>query len=276
MNRINQLNTPTKIIILIIFFILTSFAGIMTYLTIADEVAARKISSYFTGETENEITTEEKIPFESKTVDDDSLEEGQTEVRQKGEEGIKRIIVRITKDKDGNIINREVTKVEISKEPVDEITAIGVKKEADPQSAQANNSRQSGNSSSGGNKNSNRPSTGGATNNNSGANNNTPNSSSSENWLAYNQNAIIDLCEKGVAAKYGVGFYIRPKYVSMGDTGWYKTFGWVKQGNGYLNIGCSFKSKFVGEQVYYDANSRSVWDAWPGHIYSEDDIKEYR
>ena len=244
MNRINRLKTPTKIAILVLFFFLAAFVGIVSYLSIADEAAIRAISSYFTGETESEIITEEKIPFESKTVDDDGLEAGHQEVRRAGEDGIKRIVVRVTKDKDGNVINRETVRIETIKEPVDEITAIGTK---DAQATQSQTNSDQANKTT--------PRNSSKTTPKSNSSSSSPGAAASApgaNYLPTSNEALLSLCEKTISQKYGSTFYKKPRYIDMGDTGWYRMHGLIKEGSGYREVGCAIDS---GPNNTYDANS---------------------
>lgn len=75
-----------------------------------------------------EIEKEEKIAFETIEKEDDDLKWRKKEVKQAGENGIKKIKYRITY-KNGKEASREKLSSEVIKEPVDEIIKIGTKVE---------------------------------------------------------------------------------------------------------------------------------------------------
>lgn len=86
------------------------------------------LSNYVTGETENIISVDEVIPFKERKVNDDNLENGITKVKQEGVNGKKKIIFRVTKDRNGAEINRARVGEEVITEPIDKIVAVGTKK----------------------------------------------------------------------------------------------------------------------------------------------------
>lgn len=79
----------------------------------------------FTG-TKTETKTE-PIKYESSTVDDSSLDEGKTEIRTKGVNGSKSVTYTVTYE-NGKEISREKVSEEITKEPVNEVKAVGTNK----------------------------------------------------------------------------------------------------------------------------------------------------
>ena len=78
------------------------------------------------------ITVEEDIPYAEKTVSDSSLATGQTNLRQVGELGRKSSIYRVN-FVDGKEVSRELVSSEVVKNPVDRITAVGIKKSIPPE-----------------------------------------------------------------------------------------------------------------------------------------------
>lgn len=78
------------------------------------------------------ITVEEDIPFNDKTVNDASLPTGQTNLRQVGELGRKSTVYRVNFI-DGKEVSRELINTQILKDPVDRVTAVGMKKSIPPE-----------------------------------------------------------------------------------------------------------------------------------------------
>lgn len=74
------------------------------------------------------ITETQKIPFAKKTVKDSSLAKGTREVRTKGVTGVKTLTYRVTLT-NGVETSRKLLRVEITKKPVTQVTAIGTKVE---------------------------------------------------------------------------------------------------------------------------------------------------
>jgi len=68
----------------------------------------------------------EKIPYETKTEESDTMEAGTSEVTQKGKDGEKTTVIRI-KYIDGEEADREIVSEEVTKKPVDEIITNGTK-----------------------------------------------------------------------------------------------------------------------------------------------------
>lgn len=263
MERVEKLNIPTKIAVIILFLSLIGALIFIGFCAVNDSFSMQKIDGYLTGETENEISVEEEIPFGKKTIEDGNIAEGVEEKRQEGKNGKKRIVFRVTKDKDGKEINREVAREEVISEPVDEIIAVGTKK-AQPTVPSKSDS--------GSNK---TPSSGGGNNGNNGNSQpSSPQNGSNENWKKYNADEIISNCESKVKAKYGYGFYHKPDWPYMGDSGAYKVVGFIPTANGkYKEVGCSFPSKDIGESVYYDSNYTNVWEA-SSNVFSKEEVDE--
>lgn len=78
------------------------------------------------------LTVDEEIPFGEETVRDYSLASGSTEVRQVGEVGSKRITYNVLYVNNEEV-SREITSVEIIREPVNRVVAVGVKKSVPPE-----------------------------------------------------------------------------------------------------------------------------------------------
>lgn len=78
------------------------------------------------------ITVEEDIPFNDKSVSDTSLPTGQTNLRQVGELGRKSSVYQVN-FVDGKEVSRELISTNIIKNPVDRITAVGMKKSVPPE-----------------------------------------------------------------------------------------------------------------------------------------------
>ncbi len=90
------------------------------------------------------ITEDVEIPFTEETVRDANLMNGQSEVRQLGEVGMKRVYYNV-KYIDNVEVEREIVKEETVREPVARITAVGVKRSLPPNSETcANWARQAG------------------------------------------------------------------------------------------------------------------------------------
>lgn len=90
------------------------------------------------------ITEEVEIPFTEETVRDANLANGQSEVKQLGEVGMKRVYYNV-KYVNNVEVEREVVKEEVVREPVARVTAVGVKRSLPPESETcANWARQAG------------------------------------------------------------------------------------------------------------------------------------
>ncbi|MBR3319617.1 G5 domain-containing protein [Candidatus Saccharibacteria bacterium] len=146
MHRLTKLKKPTKIFIIIMLIITIGLICLAAYSEVSDYKLGEAMSRFFTGDTESEISVDEVIPYKKQEVKDENLNEGTSEIRQEGKDGKKKIIFRVTKDKDGNEINRNYIGEEVIDEAVDEIVAIGTKVPAPAN----NNYSQSGWSNSGG------------------------------------------------------------------------------------------------------------------------------
>ena len=127
MQGLTRLQKPAKIFVLVMIIITFIFIGAISYLEITNNNIIEAMSRYFTGDTESEIVIDEVISFNKKEIKDDNLNEGMTEVRQKGVDGKKKLVFRVTKDRNGEEINRTLVREEIIIEPVDEISAVGAK-----------------------------------------------------------------------------------------------------------------------------------------------------
>lgn len=76
--------------------------------------------------TTKDETKTESIPFQTKTVGDSTLTEGETKVTQTGENGVRTIVYTVTYT-DGKETGRVVKSNTVTKEPKDQITAVGTK-----------------------------------------------------------------------------------------------------------------------------------------------------
>lgn len=79
------------------------------------------------------ITVEEEVPFVERTERDANLASGQSEVRQLGEVGVKRVSYNV-QYVDNIEVSREMVGEEIVREPVERVVAVGVKKSLPPES----------------------------------------------------------------------------------------------------------------------------------------------
>lgn len=170
---LSRLKKPTKIIIFIVIIITFLLLAGIVYLEITNNSMLDSMSRYFIGDTETEITVDEIIPYEKQEIKDDNLDEGIIETRQEGKDGKKKIIFKVTMDKDGKEINRTYIGEEILVEATDEIIAIGTKVPAPSDNSNYNQgwSNNSGSQSS----------NGGGSNNNSQPSNSGNNTSQSAN-----------------------------------------------------------------------------------------------
>lgn len=73
---------------------------------------------------ERQITVDKEIPFSSKEVSDSSLKKGNTRVKTKGQNGLKRIVYNITTE-NGIEVKREIVSETTVKKPVTQIVAVG-------------------------------------------------------------------------------------------------------------------------------------------------------
>ncbi len=78
------------------------------------------------------VTIEEAIPYKEETVQDSGLANGEKEVREPGEEGRKTLKYRIN-FVDGVEVSRVLESETITKEPVNRVVAVGVKKSIAPE-----------------------------------------------------------------------------------------------------------------------------------------------
>lgn len=78
------------------------------------------------------ITEEVEIPYGEETVRDVNLASGESEVRQLGEMGMKKVYYNVFYV-DGREVSREIVSEETVREPVSRVVAIGVKKSVPPE-----------------------------------------------------------------------------------------------------------------------------------------------
>lgn len=71
------------------------------------------------------VTEEEKIPFPVKRVEDESLAPGSTRIRQAGQDGVLLKKYEVTTE-NGKVVKKKELGSEVIKEPVPQITAVGV------------------------------------------------------------------------------------------------------------------------------------------------------
>lgn len=76
--------------------------------------------------TTQDVTSENPIPFQKKTVEDDTKDTGYSEVTQQGVNGVETIVTRITYT-DGNKTDSQVMSDKVTTAPIDEITTVGTK-----------------------------------------------------------------------------------------------------------------------------------------------------
>lgn len=85
------------------------------------------------------ITYEEEVPFETEKREDNTLLKGKTKTVQEGKKGTKEIQARIIRE-NGIEIDREVVQETVTKEPINEIIAVGTKKPPTPRPPSRSNS----------------------------------------------------------------------------------------------------------------------------------------
>ena len=86
-----------------------------------------------------EVIETVEIDFNTKKVNDSSLQKGKTKVSQKGEKGIKSVKYLVT-TKNGEEVAKEYLSEEVTKEPVDEIIKVGTKKVTSSKASKAKSS----------------------------------------------------------------------------------------------------------------------------------------
>lgn len=245
MQELAQLGKPLKVFIVVI--IAATFGSLVSiaYLAVSNNNQINAFTNYFTGDTESEISVFEDIPFSSKEVEDGNLEKGISKVTQQGIDGKKKITFRITKDQDGNEINRTIVSEEIINKPVDEIVAIGTKKEESNIASNANNGGSASHNTkpSGSSNNSNSS----ASNNGNGSNNSNSSSSGNGGWVKAEVSLLYSVCESNVKNKYGKGFYKRGG-IGGDSAGHYRPSGYIMIGSstneGFNLVECIFETKF--------------------------------
>lgn len=94
--------------------------------------------------TYEEKTEVQKLEFKTIEKETDTLDAGETEVHQKGENGEKQIIKEI-KYIDGEKISEEVIETKTTKEPVDEIVYVGTKEDNSASASASSGTTSSGN-----------------------------------------------------------------------------------------------------------------------------------
>lgn len=90
------------------------------------ELVIRQAQNWISVRTEETISYEEEIPFETKTESSDELYLDQSEVVQEGENGVKTVEALVIKV-DGQEVETQVLKEEVTKEPVAKIERHGTK-----------------------------------------------------------------------------------------------------------------------------------------------------
>jgi len=73
---------------------------------------------------EEQITVDKEIPFSSKEVSDKSLKKGKTQIKTKGQNGLKRVTYNVTTE-NGIEVKRELVSEVIVKNPVAQVVAVG-------------------------------------------------------------------------------------------------------------------------------------------------------
>ncbi|MBR3319615.1 G5 domain-containing protein [Candidatus Saccharibacteria bacterium] len=232
----SHLKKPAKVFIIIMVFVVLLFLAGIIYLEVTDSLSFESISHYFVGDTESEITVDEEIPYEKQEIKDSNLDEGVTEIRQEGKKGKKTITFRVTKDKDGNEINRVYVGEKVAAEAVDEIIAIGTRAPATANS----NDNQGGQS---------------GANSQQQASNST---STQPTTPATNQNSQQQTNNNSQPNNNGPHYCTSPYQIEQGDEGWY-----VK-----VNIPCSEMygkwSAYTVEVAEADYYSRKVCNKQAG------------
>ncbi|MBR3233316.1 G5 domain-containing protein [Candidatus Saccharibacteria bacterium] len=205
MRWLSHQKKPIKIFIIIMMFVVFLFLAIIIYLEATNNSLFESMSHYFVGDTESEITVDEVISYEKQEIKDENLDEGVTEIRQEGKDGKKKIIFRVTNDKDGNEINRTFIREEIVAEAVDEIIAIGTKTPTPTNNnpSQNNNSQQANNQQYSSNGNS-QPS-----NNNSQSSNNSGNNSNPSGGNTSSIHYCTSPGTAGWSGRYWRKYYIK-------------------------------------------------------------------
>jgi len=89
-----------------------------------NSVIEEEATIYVTRVTTKEVVIKEEIPYDTHKKRDGLLQKGKTRIVQKGAKGIKELTYRITVAK-GKVIDRDLMKVRVLKEPVSEIIAVG-------------------------------------------------------------------------------------------------------------------------------------------------------
>jgi len=79
------------------------------------------------------VTEEKRIPFPVKSVQDDSLAPGSTRIKQAGQDGVLLKKYEVTTE-NGKVVKKRELGSEVIKEPVTQITAVGVRSKAKPAS----------------------------------------------------------------------------------------------------------------------------------------------
>lgn len=78
--------------------------------------------------TESKVTEKEEIPFDVKSVDDNTLKKGNTKISQEGKNGEKELTYTLTYH-DGKLVKKSLVEEKIATEPVDKIVKNGTKEE---------------------------------------------------------------------------------------------------------------------------------------------------
>lgn len=104
------------------------FGGILLYANVANDMSSSAsnniVNKSFSG-TRTETETQ-AIPFEAQTVDDNTIEYGQTVVRTAGVKGEKTLKYEVTYEND-KVVSKELKSEEITIQPITKIIARGTK-----------------------------------------------------------------------------------------------------------------------------------------------------
>lgn len=93
---------------------------------IGDVINLSAVEPYVTVETVANITSQETIAYSTEKKNDSTLLKGKTKVTQSGVNGEKEVVVKTTKE-NGVTTNQEIVSSTVTKEPVNEIVAVGTK-----------------------------------------------------------------------------------------------------------------------------------------------------
>jgi hypothetical protein len=84
--------------------------------------------AYFNAPLPKTVVSNSNIPFETKTVNDNSIELGEEQIRQEGENGIKEVEYSVKRTLSGKELSRHMRLERIIKAPTTKTVALGTKK----------------------------------------------------------------------------------------------------------------------------------------------------